>query len=620
MTEDQDQHNKADSTPDHTMVDMGYPGSSAVASRGSAADISLFTDTHRAPVSFNGKIKDPMRFREAAAALYAIVSSDYRYVPKDRSAYLAYSRLRRESANLSAWEAQQAYFDWLARNDPTAFLILDPVICVHPDKILLEVFSKDEGAYACLGIGMDAFQTDQAAAFGTTNMDFSRHLYDGIQKIRSHKETSISIGSDALTLQAGDEKVLEKKISLPDSWLRGFLQVQSAATLPHDTIRIAPMDVYNMLRHLRLHKDVKRKRRALRIELVPGAYPRLVLEPWETAIETSQEIFKGRRSKVVRVWGRRRLMLIRRLLPFVDTIDVHLCGSGLPSFWVFKAGDVTLTLGLTGFTSANWSRALGFDLLLPRKVEATQDLEAVLAHLETVWLDSFSAISTATGLSGATLLKTLQLGCQQGAVMYDIAADVYRLRPLLGHTIALGRLEFRNQHERRAHDLLHRKGAVTIESINRIYGSGIELTGSVRVSEDKREYRPLMLIDDDGQVVNAQCTCTHYRKKGLTKGPCPHLIALRLKHALDALKQMKSGQISRAVTMETRTYFKRRGQQENVCQITLNKERLKIRWGTQGEGMRVSNVHFNTVDEARSAYGDHVARLEQNGYLDATAG
>jgi hypothetical protein len=90
-----DQHNNADTTPAHTMVDMGYPGSSAVASSGSAAAISLFTDIHRATVSFNGKIKDPMRFREAAAALYAIVSSDYRYVPKDRSAYLAYSRLRR---------------------------------------------------------------------------------------------------------------------------------------------------------------------------------------------------------------------------------------------------------------------------------------------------------------------------------------------------------------------------------------------------------------------------------------------------------------------------------------------------------------------------------------------
>ena len=29
-------------------------------------------------------------------------------------------------------------------------------------------------------------------------------------------------------------------------------------------------------------------------------------------------------------------MLLRRLLPFVETVDVHLLGSGLPSFWVLR--------------------------------------------------------------------------------------------------------------------------------------------------------------------------------------------------------------------------------------------------------------------------------------------
>ena len=618
MTEDH--HTQPDPVSTHTQVDMGYQSASAVALTESTATIALFTDIHHERVAFNGRIKDPMRFREASAALYAIVSSDYRYVPKDRSAYLAYSRLRRESAGLSAWEARQAYFDWLARNDPTAFLILDPVISVHPDKVLFEVFSKDEGAYANLGIDMAAFETEQAATYGTTNMDFSRHLYEGIQKMRSHKETSIAIGGDAITLQSGDAKVLEKKINLSDSWLRGFLQVQSAATLPHDTLTIAPMDLYNMLRHLRLHKDIKKKRRGLRFELVPGEYPRLVLEPWETVIHTSQQIYKGKQSKVIRIWGRRRLMLIRRFLPFVKNIHVHVYGSGLPSFWIFKAADITLTFGLTGFASANWSRALSFDLLLPRRMEATADLEKVLSHLKSVWRDTFAAISKVTGLTGAALLKALQMGCQQGAVMYDIAAGVYRLRPLLGHTIDLKRLEFRNRHERRAHDLIHRKGAVTLESINRIYGSGLELTGIVKVTEDKRDYRPLMLIDDDGQVLKAQCTCLLYRKQGLTQGPCPHLIALRLKHASAVEKQLKSGKIPPTVTMETRTYYKRRGKRENLCQLTLNKERLKIRWGTGETDMRVSNVHFNTLDEARSAYSDHVVRLEQNGYLDATAG
>ena len=130
------------------------------------------------------------------------------------------------------------------------------------------------------------------------------------------------------SLAAGE--VLEKHIRVPDSWLRGFLQVQSAATLPFDHVRLAPMDLYNTLRHLRMHGDRKGKRRGLRFELTPAQQPKVVLEPWETVFDTTGEVFKGRRASVVRVWGRRRLMTIRRMLPYVESVDVYLLGSGLP--------------------------------------------------------------------------------------------------------------------------------------------------------------------------------------------------------------------------------------------------------------------------------------------------
>ena len=57
-----------------------------------------------------------------------------------------------ETAGQSVWQAQQAYFAWLLRNDPLAFCILDPVITVHPDQVMFEVFGKDESTYACLAL------------------------------------------------------------------------------------------------------------------------------------------------------------------------------------------------------------------------------------------------------------------------------------------------------------------------------------------------------------------------------------------------------------------------------------------------------------------------------------
>ena len=175
------------------------------------------------------------------AALYAIVASDFRYVPKDRTAYVAYSRMRREASGLNAWQSQRAYFSWLLQNDPTAFVILDPVITVHPDQVLFEVFSKDEGAYAKLGVDRDAFEHIDQPAFGTTNVNFSQSLYLGLQQMRSYRETRLSIGQEGVkfaTAKVGE--VLEKQIRVPDTWLRGFLQVQSSAALPRNRFDLAP--------------------------------------------------------------------------------------------------------------------------------------------------------------------------------------------------------------------------------------------------------------------------------------------------------------------------------------------------------------------------------------------
>jgi predicted DNA-binding WGR domain protein len=286
----------------------------------------------------------------------------------------------------------------------------------------------------------------------------------------------------------------------------------------------------------------------------------------------------------------------------------------LPSFWIFRAAEFTMTVGLTGFTAANWSQAINFDLLLPRKTQTSKPLETILAHLAGVWLAGARDLSKVTGLKGAALVEALQLGCQQGKLMYDVAADVYRLRPLSEAPLDLGKLEYRNQRERVAHDLLVRRGAVKITSENRIAGTGLELTGKVVVDEDKREYRPQLLLGDEAQVLKAECTCALYRKQGLKQGPCAHLIALRLCYA----EQQRGKPSLDKVTMETRTFSKRDAAGEDVFQVSLEKQRLKLRWGRAGKDQRLQRLKFNTLEEARAAYQARLDDLHARGYLDAT--
>jgi hypothetical protein len=243
----------------------------------------------------------------------------------------------------------------------------------------------------------------------------------------------------------------------------------------------------------------------------------------------------------------------------------------------------------------------------------------VVAHLEKRWYAPASAIAADLGLTGPEVLEALQRGCQQGKLMFDVARDVYRFRPLTDAPLDQARLAFRNDRERRASDLVAAKNSVRIVAENRIHGVGLELTGKVVVDADKREYRPLLLLDDEGRVRKAECTCVFFRKHQLKEGPCEHLVALRLAQAREeARRREQRGGVRSTVTIETRTYAKRHARGEDVYQIALDRRRVKLRWGPRGVEARVQTLVFNSAEGARAAYFARVDDLETRGFLDAT--
>lgn len=581
-----------------------------------ADHLQLFSHLNRDAVQFNGKVKQPLLFREAMATLFAIVSSDYRYVPKDRSAYTAFMQMRRSHQNQGLAKAYRAYFDWLLKNDPQAWLILDPVISVHPDKISLEVFSKDEGTYAALAFDYDFFESQGDRVFGTTNIDFSSELAQGIEQIRSFRAAHFSVGQQAVSLKTetasklDDIDIIEKQIQVPRSWIRGFLQVQSAAQLAADVFQLKPIDLYNSLHHLRMHADVKGKRRGLRIELVPHEPPRLILEPSDTVIECSAGVCQGKQAKVIRLWGRRRLALLKRFLPHSDSIEVRLLGNGMPSFWILKGQGVSLTLAITGFTASNWSQALNFDLLLPRRTETVTALKEVSQYLQGVYVASLAEIAKATGFSKAICTTALQQACQQGLSLYDSAWDVYRYRPLTQEPLEMAQFQFRQPAEALAYDLLARQKAISELKLHVIPNEGIEIAADVRVKEDQRDYLVRLKLNEEGHIAKAECSCHQIMQHGLTQGPCSHLITLRLAYAA----QQANRDIN-VVTQETRLFTRRKKASQDQIQVTLDNKRLLIKRHIKQQSKQ-QQFAFNSVQDARQAYLDNIARLAMTGYIE----
>ena len=170
---------------------------------------------------------------------------------------------------------------------------------------------------------------------------------------RHHLSASARKDSRCAPSRAGGR--FEKKVDLPESWVRGFLQVQAAMGMPGTRLNVKPIDLLAALRFLR-HSKAKVSPRALRYEFEPGQDARLVLEPWEHVVPLEGAEHNYTERKTTRVWGRRRLKLIEGLLPFAEGVDIYLKGRALPSFYAVKLPGMTFLLGLTGWSGSGLHR------------------------------------------------------------------------------------------------------------------------------------------------------------------------------------------------------------------------------------------------------------------------
>ncbi|MET0400941.1 MAG: SWIM zinc finger family protein [Cystobacter sp.] len=540
--------------------EYSYRGSTAVSNLGDRTELSFSPDVTRPPTYFSGRLRQNVAFREAISALHDVVVSDLRFKPQDKTAYKAWAAqqeqvdleaiagqrrdvagrlkglreelqvLEKESASRLKpfYAARQRYFQYLYEKNRDLWFVLDPVITVHPDECFFECFSQDESSYGRLGASYEVFQDVGEFACGTTNVDYSSPLYDEFQKIRSYKQTRFTVDPSGFTTQTGgDAAYKEVKIDLPDSWVRGFLQVNSAMALPAVRFDLHPMDVHNLLFVLKRHKE-KKGPRALRYLLTPGRPVTFVLEPWGTRVECPRSVYEGEGTHDIRVWGRRRLGVLERLLPVARRFTVHLLGTGLPSFYVADLGDLSFTLGLSGWTANDWSTAGNFDLMAPRGQVDVFTRGRVFEALKETWRATPEALASRLGLERGTVLSALSAWTQAGRAIWDLNKGVYRARELSREPLPLEALRFANEREAGATRFVE-TGAVKVHAQPSATDGSLTLEGTVR--EGARVLRPSLRLDADQRMVFGECSCNFFQQNKLFRGPCEHLLALRLGQA-----------------------------------------------------------------------------------------
>ena len=188
--------------------------------------------------------------------------------------------------------------------------------------------------------------------------------------------------------------------------------------------------VYSVLVWLKRHR-ARTSPRAMRFELLPDKPPTLVLEPWEQRIVLRGTPYQGPPGEPIRIWGTRRLLTLARLLPLAEQFDVYLLGTGFPSFWVVRMGEMRLTLGLSGWTTNDWTRGSALDLLAP-PAQPSPDLVTRLAGwLRAERKTSFAEVQAHMAADPANCAAALNHLAHAGQVIYDLAAGVYRWRQVM---------------------------------------------------------------------------------------------------------------------------------------------------------------------------------------------
>ncbi len=606
----------------HHAVELRYATTSDVDAGPASSRVLLALEGSRGTVGVRGRVKEPALFRDALAATLGILASDLRYRGKDRTAYLAYLMKQGKRASAQIWEAQKAFLDQSLEDEQKPDAVLDPVLTVDPDQVSLEVFSRDESAYARLSFDNALFE-GREAAHGSTFLDVPQDLLARVDRLRTYVPVSLEAH---VALPARGEARSPRNVEVPHAWLRGFLQVQSAATLPSNTCTLAPIDLYNLLFALRTRK-AKKAPRALRFELVPGARPRLVIEPWELVLECHGPVYQGTTPAVVRTFGRQRLAALGRLLSHARGVRVQMLGPGLPVFWILDLGAATLTLALTGWTESGWSSAAAFDALMPRAVPEGL-AEQLRQRLRRDGPANFDTLASGTDAPREAVRAALQLECLRGRVLYDIAQGTYRPRELLSTPVDEALLRYGNEREARAHRLLGDgtagAGEVKLTKVHEVVGEGIRLSGEVVDREALRSFFPGFLLDLEGRVREASCGCPHYRRSGLREGPCEHMIALRLVYARQRAQEEAQRQTAKgraAIRAETRAYVRRDASGlEQVYRVSLDGKRVSVEWGPRLGEQRHQRLWFDTDAEARTAYFTRLESLAAEGFIDSAGG
>jgi hypothetical protein len=182
---------------------------------------------------------------------------------------------------------------------------------------------------------------------------------------------------------------------------------------------------------------------------------------------------------------------------------------------------MTFTLGLSGWTTNDWSSGSALDLLQPPRAPSLDLIARVAAAMKSRRAARLKDIAADVGESDEFLVAgALRQLAQTGQLIFDIASGCFRYRQIMSQPLGEAQLGPEDGESAAARELIAQK---KYELIDRQDGPNL-----TRVIIGKVEGKPVeIMVDPEDRIKRGKCLCGHFKQFGLRNGPCRHMIVLR---------------------------------------------------------------------------------------------
>jgi hypothetical protein len=377
--------------------------------------------------------------------------------------------------------------------------LADPVATCADDRLRFEAFSACCSVYGRVDLLPSGFD-GEVLGRGTTNVDFGAGIRAALSGVEDRQRLGLAVGADSIEVETDTASAIERRVLLPQRWLRGFLEVQA---IQAELDPVAEVDAAGARAFFRsIPKNPSR--RPVWVESSARGL-RFVHHDPGTGTGT------GGGAGAVGVAGLARLRLFERVARHATALRVFAVPGDGSTGWQVDVPGARLTLVLSPDVWRGFSGE-GRSLHVLADAAPASAIAAVRGALGWEPRLGVEALARAADRSTAVVSSALAALALSGIVGYDLVEQGFFRREL----------PFDLDRGERLQPRLHAaRGLVARNAVRIDEAAGPDLAAWV-AGADGVEYR--VKSTDTGWT----CTCPWYGRHRGDRGPCKHVLAVQL--------------------------------------------------------------------------------------------